>query len=155
MKQFWLLLLALNYEIAITGPAIAKSPTIPSFIATCKDVVTHGYRKGTNILGTPLGSEWTTDEKFEGEIFETFIYRAGSNFISLSKSNTRARITDRRENVLVAFDPYNALGGSGIWTYVFNMKIGETVATEVNGADLVGDSVKARVVQLDCKFTYH
>ena len=135
-------------------PMPAHSQVIPSFVATCEDIDTHGYRSGTDINGKRLDPEWSTDEHFGGDTFETFTYKKGDNYVYLLTTDHKARIVQRREKILILVEDWWNTGGSGVWTYVINLEVEEIVAAEITGSDIIGSGVKGRVVQLDCDFTY-
>jgi len=154
MRTFWIIG-GVIVSVTCVGLGSGAQPTadLPSFIAECKDVTTHGYRSGKDMLGNWLPKTWSTDEKFMSDSFETFVYRRGEKSVFLRKINKNVKIAETRPRSLILVDNFWAPGASGVWVYAINFDTREIVAAEVRSGDLLGPSVMGRVVQLECRFT--
>jgi hypothetical protein len=126
----------------------------PPFSATCEDTETHGYRHGTDLDGKPMEESWTADEHFHSKW--KILYSGGNSIIIDGK---QADVLVQHAGVIIAGEKPATNGiASGIWTYAIHLGLKKVVATQVNAhghfeKELQG--VKARVVNLNCKFEIH
>lgn len=137
-------------------------PQLPSFIATCYAGETRRYDYFTDYNGNVVAEEWSENEKFlNKDAWEIFSYESGDNFVSLFKANAKASIVARYGYLIIASDPFEALGGVGVWSYAINLHLDKIVATSTHTEgmslqkkDKAATGLKARIVQLQCEFEY-
>ena len=123
----------------------------PGFEASCKDVVTHGYRASTDIQGNDIGDSWTTNEEFNSSWHFSFT-PPDKLFID----NNPAYILAQNPGLIIAAEaPGNNGDAAGVWTYAIHLGMKEVVASQVNAA---GDfapqmqSIKTRSTSFTCEF---
>lgn len=141
--------------IGVALTFLAATPCVaaenPSFTAVCEDVVTHGYRDGTDISGKPMGGSWSTDEQFNS----TWRFRYdGEGEIAIDGDS--GHVLAEHPGVLIVSDtPFSNGYGAGIWVYALHIGMGKAVASQVNahgGFEPEDQGVKARSTELRCKF---
>jgi hypothetical protein len=126
----------------------------PKFIATCKDVMTHGYRLGTDIAGIPMEETWSTDEHFN----LTWIFQyEGGDYIFID--GKRGRVLAHHPGVLIVSDmPSSNEVGASVWIYAIQLGMRKIVASQVNaygGFESPMRGVKARSTNLACQFEFN
>lgn len=130
--------------------AHGQSPN-PGFEAVCRDIVTHGYRDGTNIHGENMGESWTTAEKFGSSW--TFKFSPPDKIFIDDKP---AYVLAQNSGVIIAAEaPGNNGNATGVWTYALHLGMKKVVGSQVNAAggfDPAMRSVKARSTNFDCEF---
>lgn len=145
VKQF--LILSIYFGIATLAHATGNPP----FTAVCTDVVTHGYRDGTDITGQRMEDAWSTDEKFN--LSWSFKYDGDEQIII---DGNRGHVLAQHPGVLIASEAPASNGiGAGVWVYAIHVGMGEVVASQVNahgGFERESRGVKARSTEFDCSF---
>lgn len=135
----------------LAAPVIAAEN--PKFTATCKDLLTHGYRDGTDVQGNPMEESWSTDERFNTSW--TFQYGGADEILIDGK---RGRVVTQHPGVLIVSDVSDSNGtGAGIWTYAIHLGMQKIVASQVNaygGFSPPDRGVKARSTNFTCRFEF-
>ena len=101
-----------------------------------------------------LPDEWSTDETFPGDHWETFKYTQGQDFVILQKTNKRLPIVASYEGGIVIVEVSVGASAVSVWSYAINLKMQRIVASQVNSYAVFGTGIKGRVVQLECTFRF-
>lgn len=141
-------------QMAAPTAALAQDSAraIPSFVATCRDIQTHGLRIDTDPMGKPLPETWGEEGRFLSEIFERFSYVAGRDVLLLEQSGRQVPVVAATRNALLAIDTSASGDTISSWSYLIHFERKHIVATQVNGYDVFGSGVKSRHVRLSCRF---
>jgi len=126
----------------------------PPFAASCQDVLTHGYRDGTDLNGKPVAESWSNDEHFNSTW--KFVHKGGQQ---ITIDDKQAIIALEHPGVLIVIDGSTNGHASGVWSYAIHLGMKKVVASQVNAFGSLDDTtrlgVKARAVNLKCIFAFN
>ena len=142
--------------LIILGSAQGHAASLnPPFAATCQDVLAHAYRDGTDLLGTPMGESWSTDEHFNA--VWKFVYKKSGQ---ITIDDKKGVILAQHPGVLIVTEVGVTNGiGASVWTYAIHLGMKKIVGAQVHahgsfdGTNMQG--VKTRSVNLNCKFAFN
>ncbi len=124
---------------------------IQPFTAVCKDIETHAYRYSTDMDGKVYTNEFESGEKFGGDW--KFNYTGGDHIIIDGNKAATIIGTAASGTIILAIEGSGNVLSVGAWSYAIHLKLKRIVASQVHASSLIGDSVKARSVKLECDFS--
>jgi hypothetical protein len=133
-------ILTLVLSIFLVNPAFADG-----FHLNCKAKKGVGYRLDAMNDGSILMDEWSDEGSFNSDW--NFVYPGTGDIIMVDGKESLLFYVN--ETIVATEYAQNGVSQS-LWSYAINLKNMEAVASQVNASNVMGPSLKARTLSLNC-----